>query len=177
MIVINRRDHGDDGQDGIRRIQSSAHPGFQNDDLASLFAGSGATPARSRFQRMSDADPSRERVREYSLGRCATSVFADHFTVHLDALAKGDEVRGGEEAGAITCARQMESIIAQTEPLPLVPATWMNALFGRGKIQRAQQSLDVLEAELDPEKLRAEQPRERFAVVHCASWRSKPGAG
>ena len=60
---------------------------------------------------------------------CAETIgdfcFGDHFAVDPDALAKGDQVRGGEEAGAITVRAQMESIIAQTEPLPLVPATWM----------------------------------------------------
>ena len=71
---------------------------------------------------MSDAVPVAD---QFADGRetARDSFFGDHFAIDLNALAKSDEVRGGEEAGAITCARQMASIIAQTEPLPFVPAT------------------------------------------------------
>ena len=61
----------------------------------------------------------------------------------------------------------MASSIAQTEPFPFVPATWMMRSFGAGKPNAARRRRIVLEPELDPEALGAEEPGERFAIVQC----------
>ena len=50
----------------------------------------------------------------------------------------------------IPAARHMESIIAQTDPLPFVPATWMNRNLVLRISQGGQQTPDIVETEFDP---------------------------
>ena len=43
--------------------------------------------------------------------------------IDFDALSRLDQVRRGVEAGAKPASRRMVEMVAQVEPLPLVPAT------------------------------------------------------
>jgi len=48
----------------------------------------------------------------------------------------------------------MEAAMAHTEPLPFVPATWMEGNARSGG-RRRRRALDVVKAELHPEELEA----------------------
>ena len=71
------------------------------------------------------------------------------------------------------CARQIESIMAQTEPLPFVPATWMTfrgraisrsraAAWKPPLLKFVQQTPGIFQPEFDPEALEAVKPGERL---------------
>ena len=56
--------------------------------------------------------------------------------------------------------RRAASTIAVTDPLPFVPATWMERNARSGCPSAATRARDVVEAELDAELLEPEQPVE-----------------
>ena len=59
VIEINRRDDTNRRLHRICGIESSAHAGFENDNLAAAVVENVSAQRQLRFQKMSDADPNR----------------------------------------------------------------------------------------------------------------------
>src|SRR4051812_41310529 len=105
MIVADGCDDGDDGRDGVRRIEASAHAGLEHNDLAGRAF---EMPEGKRGGYLEEGGVRIPRLGDLADSRYASGDFivADHLAVHLDAFAVGDEVRGGEEAAAVTSCAQ-----------------------------------------------------------------------
>src|SRR6266705_3509423 len=119
-------------------------------------------------------------------------IFRNHFTVHTDSLAESDEVRRDEEAGAIFPCPTDRIDHGADRPLAVcsrdVDDAWFSRSFRRGagngtrgacdlqiNVQLADETLDVLQPELDPEALKAIEPGERLRVIDCrVSRRANP---
>jgi len=93
--------------------------------------------------------------------------FGNHFAVHADSFAKGDEVRGGKETGA-KVRGAADGIDHRADGAFAVGAGDVDdpLTFSRN-VQLAQQALDIFEPELDPETLRSVEPGQRLTIVHC----------
>ena len=122
MIEIDRRDHRNDRLGSIGCVEPAAHPSLEDDEFRFAFLEMQKAERGCDFKERRMRIPVGDECLEFSLGR-GHLVFRNLFAIDLNSLAKSDEMRGGEEPGPITLRAQMESIIAQTEPLPLVPAT------------------------------------------------------
>jgi hypothetical protein len=95
----------------------------------------------------------------------ATSRAADHLAVDANALAIRDQVRGGEEARAVTL-RAADRVDHRADGAFAVRASDVDdSLFFIRNVERSKQAPDALQPELNSEQLRAEQPRERLAVA------------
>ena len=92
--------------------------------------------------------------------------FADHDAVRLDALAKGDEVRGGEEPGGVAAGAGDGIDHGADGTFAVCARDVDDALFWRRYLERVEETADIIEAELDPKKLGPEKPGERLAVDH-----------
>ena len=100
MVVPDRGEHGNDGRDGIGRIQPSAEAGLEHDQFAIVLLemiqgqrGRNFKKCRMRVPSADHLSNGVETVRHFRL--------PDHFAVYANAFAVADEVRGGEETGAI----------------------------------------------------------------------------
>src|SRR4030095_15920425 len=97
-------------------------------------------------------------------------VFRNHIAVHTNAFAKRNEVRGRKQTGAISLCTA-DRIDHGANGAFAVCARDVNDLakdFWRGactpQTEFVKQTLDVFQAELDPEALEAVKPGERFLV-------------
>ena len=134
MIVANRRNRRNDRRHCVGRIQSSAETGFEDDqfaigllEMSERQCGRDFKECRMRFP---VADFVSERGQTFG-----DFLFVDHFAIHLDSFAVADEVRGGEETGAITL-RAANGIDHRTDGTLAVRAGNVNdALIFRGKIE------------------------------------------
>ena len=111
--------------------------------------------APSRAQRV-DRRRARRGRRRRSVGR------VDRRAVDGEALLEAIEVRRGVAAGRDARRRAApRSTIAVTEPLPLVPAMWIERRRARDGRAPRRMRADVVEPELDAELLEREQAFER----------------
>jgi hypothetical protein len=91
--------------------------------------------------------------------------FSNHLAVHPDPLAVADQVRGGEQSGAITL-RAADGIDHGADgALAVRPGHMNDALTFPGQLQLTQEALDVFEPKFDSETLGAVKPGERFPVT------------
>src|ERR1700676_2369320 len=152
MIEIDRRDDRDIRLDSVRGVEPSTQPGFQNNDV-DLGLGKIFERERSRdFEKCRMRFPIADQLTN---GRktVGNRALRNHLAVYADAFAKGNEVRGGEEAAAIAlCAR--DRIDHGANGAFTVRARDMNdARFRQIDTQLVNQALDILETEFDPETL------------------------
>ena len=116
------------------------------------------------------------------------------FRARVHLIERGSEALGGDRAardrmrsvGSTRCgdvnrpvrrpaARRPDSIMAQVEPLPLVPATWTKRQACCGMAQRVEQSAHPLQAQLGGLDLVAQRVQETdgIGIVHAAWYRAR----
>ena len=131
VIEVDRGDDAISGSTTIGGVEPSAEAGFQHHDFDSARAAKPRTPSPSSVSKKLGCASISSRARRRSTARVNLSKAAhqaclgDQFAVDLDAFARIDQMRRSVEPGAEAAVRSAEAIMAQVEPLPLVPATWM----------------------------------------------------
>ncbi len=163
MIEIDRSDYGNNRLQRIGGIESPAHTGLEHDDLAILLSEVQQSQRGSDFEKRRIGIPIRDSVANFC-EPAGHAFFRNHLAVHANAFAKRDKVRGGEETGAVTlCAT--DGIDHRADRAFAVRASNMNdARVSLRKSQCAQQFLDVLQSQLDPETLGGIKPGECLFV-------------
>ena len=100
MIVIDRGEDGDDRLGGVGRVEASAHPGLEHDDLRFQISEMIERECGGNFEKSRMRIPSRDQLTNF---RQATHdlVFGNHLAIDLNAFAKADEMGRSEKRGAI----------------------------------------------------------------------------
>jgi hypothetical protein len=163
MIVADGREDRNDRSNCIGGILSSAETGLERDHFAFVLFEM-IECERSRYfekcrMRVPIPDPLAKTIQPAGdfIGR-------DHFAVHPNALAVGDEVGGDEKTGAVV-RRAANGIDHGADRAFAVGAGHVDdsLIFSRN-VQVAEQALDIFEPELDPEALGSVKPGERLVI-------------
>ena len=95
---------------------------------------------------------------------CGDCWWRDHVVIDTDSLAKGDKVRGDEEAGAMS-GRSRDGINHGADGAFAVCAGYMHDTDSRKlQVQLLDQSLHVLQPQLDAETLKPVKPGQRLFI-------------
>ena len=95
-------------------------------------------------------------------------VLGNHFAIHTNAFSKSDEVRGREQAAAISLYAQDRIDHRANGAFAIGTGDVNDCAAAKIETQRGEKSFNIFQAELDPEALEAIKPGERLAVVHGA---------
>ena len=90
--------------------------------------------------------------------------FRNHFTVHTNSLAKGDEVRGGEQTTAIPLRSADRIDHCADRSLAVCAGHVDDAGLTKIDMQRVDETPNVFEAEFDPEALKTVKPGQRRLI-------------
>ena len=138
-IGVVERDARDRGgarsRQDVRRVEpaADAHLDDREVDL-------GVAKGEERGERRRLEERQLRRAVERALERPGERRVVDRLALDPDALGEAAEVRRGEQPRRCPAARAIDSTIAQTLPLPFVPATWTASKARSGCPKRAQAS-------------------------------------
>src|SRR5437016_11903030 len=91
-------------------------------------------------------------------------VFGNHFAIHANPFAERDEVRGREEAGAMSLRVTDRIDHGANGALAVCSGHVNDASSAKIHMQLGKESPDVFQAKLDAEALKAVEPGERLFV-------------
>ncbi len=100
VIVIDRGEDGDDRLGGVGRVEASAHPGLEHNDLRFRISEMIERESGGNFEEGRMRFPSRDQLTNFRQA-AHHLVFGNQLAIHLNALAKADEMRRSEKRGAI----------------------------------------------------------------------------
>ena len=166
MVKIDRRNHCDVRLHCVGGVEPAAHARLQNSDVdpgsGKMLQGEGGGNFKEGGMRF----PVCDEIANLSQRR-RHRVLRNHLATQANAFTKSDEVRGGEQTGAIFL-RATDRIDHGANRAFAVGAGDMNdARAGQIDMQLVDQPPDVFQSELDAEALKAVEPGERLPVVHC----------
>src|ERR1700730_3773966 len=93
-------------------------------------------------------------------------ILRNHFAIHLNSFAESDEVRGGKQAGGIFCRTTDRIDHCADGAFAVCARDVYDPRFTGIDLQLGDQSPNVIQAELDPEALKAVEPGERLFILH-----------
>ncbi|PYJ74016.1 MAG: hypothetical protein DME72_04340, partial [Verrucomicrobia bacterium] len=92
--------------------------------------------------------------------------FGNHFTIDANSFAERNEVRGGEQAGAIFLRTQDRINHCANGAFPIGSGDVDDPGAAEIDMELGDEPLDIFEPEFNPEALKAVEPGERLSVIH-----------
>jgi hypothetical protein len=129
VVEIDGRDHGEIGNHHVGGVEAPAESHFEHHHIDALFGEDRERHGGDGFEVGGvhvdlALGEQRFHARVNAVEGAGEAFGGDGHAVDADALGGFGQVRRGEQAGAAAGGAQADSSMAQTEPLPLVPATW-----------------------------------------------------
>ena len=135
--------------DSVGRVESATEAGFQNDDVdlgrGKMLQGERGCDFEKRRMRV----PARDQRANSGQSR-GRLVFRNHFAVYADAFAEGNEVRGGEEAGAMTLRARDRIDHGADRAFAIRPRDVNDPRIAEIDMQRLDQPINIFETKFDP---------------------------
>ena len=101
VVESDRRNHRDDRLGCIRCVEPTTHAGFENDKFCFVFLKMEESKCGYDLKECWMWIPACDEIADFGQVTCNV-IFGDLFPINLNSFTKCDEVRGGEETGAIT---------------------------------------------------------------------------
>ena len=100
MIIIGWGKDGDDRLGGVGRVETSAHPGLEHNDLRFQISEMIERESGGNFEECRMWLPSRDEFTNFRQPPHYLA-FGNKLAIHLNALTKADEMGRSEKCGAI----------------------------------------------------------------------------